>query len=78
MANIDDLITAVAAEKTADDSLIALVNSLEAQVAAALGTTVISPADQIKLDAVFAGATDNAAEVNAALAANTPAAPAKL
>lgn len=70
--SFDDVIAVVTAAKTADESLIALVNGLEAKVADALSTTHLTDADQAKLDAVFTTATDSVTEVNAALAANVP------
>ena len=78
MAKIDDLVTVVTAAKAGVDAIVALVNTLESQVAGALANDNITPATQAKIDAVFQAATDQAAEINTALAAGTPAAPAKL
>lgn len=75
MASIDDLLTAVTAEDTDVDSVVALVASLQAQVATALSTTNILPADQAKLDAVFAQATASAGKIVTALGANVPPPP---
>lgn len=74
MASLDDTLAAVTAETTADNSIIALLNGIAAQLATALGGA-LSPANQAKVDAIFAAATANASAVNAAIAANTPAAP---
>lgn len=71
MATLDDTLAAVNAESTIDDSIIALLQGLEAQIAAG----GLSPADQAKVDQIFASAQANAAKVSAAVTANTPAAP---
>jgi hypothetical protein len=75
MATIDDDLAAVTAEDTAVGSVLALLTQLQAQVAAALSTTNIAPADQAKLDAVFTQSNASAAAIAAALAANVPPAP---
>ena len=71
MATLDETLTAVQSESTVDDSIIALLNGLAAQIAAG----GLSPADQAKVDAIFAAAQQNSAKVAAAVTANTPAAP---
>lgn len=71
MATLDDLVAEVAAEKTLDDSIIALINGLSAQLQAALASN-----DPAKVQAVLDGMKANAASLASALAANTPAAPA--
>jgi hypothetical protein len=76
MATLEETLAAVQAEKTADDSLIALFDGLKAQLADVLSGTVIPPPVQAKIDAIFSQASENVTEVNAAIAANTPAAPA--
>ncbi len=75
MATIDDLLTAVTAEDTRVDSIVALVAQLQAQVATALSTTNITAADQAKLDAVFAQATSSAGKIDTALNTNVPPPP---
>lgn len=70
MSTLDDLVTAVAAEKTQIDSLVALTGSLHQAVLDALGGT-ITPSQQMRIDAVFKAINDNAAEVAAAVTANT-------
>lgn len=69
MAAIDDLQAAVAAEDTVIDSAIALINGIPALIAAA-GT------DPAKLAALQADITAKSGALAAAVAANTPAAPA--
>ena len=71
MASLDETLAAVQAESTVDDSIIALLQGLAAQIAAG----GLSPADQAKVDAIFAAAQSNAQKVSAAVTANTPAAP---
>ena len=74
-ATIDQVLQDVTDESTLDDSIIALLNGVQAQLAAALSGTTIPPAVQTKIDAVFSGLEANKAKVAAAVTANTPAAP---
>lgn len=76
MASIDDLVNDVAAESTVDDSIIALVQGLQTQLAAALANVTIPPDVQAKIDQAFAGIEANKAKLAAAVVAGTPAAPA--
>ena len=69
MASLDETLAAVTAEKTADDSIVALLAGIKAQLAAALANATLSPADQAKVDAIFAAATASASEINTAIAA---------
>ena len=71
MASLDETLAAVNAESTVDDSIIALLQGLAAQI----GNSGLSAADQAKVDQIFAQAQANAAKVSAAVTANTPAAP---
>jgi hypothetical protein len=71
MASLDETLAAVQAETTVDDSIIALLNGLAAQIAAG----GLSAADQAKVDAIFAQAQANAQKVSDAVTANTPAPP---
>ena len=71
MATLADTLAAVQAESTVDDSIIALLNGLAAQIKAG----GLSAADQATVDQIFAAATANSAKVSAAVTANTPAAP---
>ena len=71
MATLDETLAAVQAETTVDDSIIALLEGLAAQIKAG-GLTA---ADQAKVDAIFSAANANSAKVAAAVTANTPAVP---
>ena len=71
MASLDETLAAVTAESTVDDSIIALLNGLAAQIKAG----GLSAADQAKVDAIFNQATANSAKVTAAVTANTPPTP---
>jgi hypothetical protein len=68
MASLDDVLADVTAETSAIDSLSTLIQGLRDQIANA----GLSPADQAKVDAIFAGAESNKAALAAALAANVP------
>lgn len=70
MANLADLAAEVAAEKTVDDSVVALLNGLTANLAAAVAAN-----DPAAVQAVLDSMKVNSAELAAAVAANTPAAP---
>ena len=65
MASLDETLAAVNSETTADNSIIALLQGLQAQITAG----GLSAADQAKVDAIFTAATANANAVNTALAA---------
>lgn len=71
MSTLDETLAAVTDESTKDDSIIALLAGLAAQIAAG----GLTPADQAKVDAIFAQATSNAAKISAAITANTPPTP---
>jgi hypothetical protein len=71
MATLDELVVAVQADTTVDDSIVTLLEQLAAQIKSG----GLSAADQAKVDAVFANVTANSAKVAAAVTANTPAAP---
>ena len=71
MASLDETLAAVQAESTVDDSIIALLNGLAAQIKAG----GLSAADQAKVDAIFAAANTNSAKVAAAVTANTSSTP---
>lgn len=72
---LDQVLQSVTDESTVDDSIITLLTGIKAQLDAALKGG-LSPADQAKVDAIFAAAEANKAKVSAAITANTPAAPA--
>lgn len=71
MATLDETLAAVNAETTVDDSIIALLEGLAAQIKAG----GLSAPDQAKVDAIFTAATANSAKVTASVVAHTPAAP---
>lgn len=74
MATLDEILTTVTAEDTAIDSLIVLVQGLKAQLDSVLAGN-LTPEQQAKVDAIFAAVTDNPDRIQAAIDANTPAAP---
>jgi hypothetical protein len=74
MAKIDDLVQAVQDESTVEDSIIALLTSVKAQLDAALANTTIPDDVQKKIDSVFATVEANKAKVAAAILAKTPSA----
>ena len=74
MASLDETLAAVQQESTVDDSIIALLTGLKAQLDAAIAGG-LTPAAQAKVDAIFAAAQANSAKVSDAVTANTPAAP---
>ena len=74
MASLDETLAAVQAESTVDDSIIALLTGIKAQLDAALAGG-LTPEAQAKVDAIFAAAQANSQKVSDAVTANTPAAP---
>lgn len=74
MATLDEVLATVTAEDTAIDSLVALVEGLKAQLDAVLSGE-LTPAQQAKVDAIFAAVTDNPDRIQAAIDANTPQPP---
>lgn len=76
MAKIEDVLQDIADESTLEDSILALVQTIQSQLADALANVKV-PADvQAKIDQAFATLESNKAKLTAAVAANTPAAPA--
>ena len=69
MLTLDDLITDAQDESTVDDSIIALLGTISAQLAAA-------GQDQTKLTTLKTLIDSNKAKIAAAVVANTPVAPA--
>lgn len=67
-ATIDDILAGVQQESTVDDSIIALLNNIAAQLANA-------GVPQDKIDAIMAVIQANQTKVTAAVTANTPAQP---
>ena len=75
-ATLDQLVQDVNDESTLEDSIITLLNGIQAQLTAALAGTTLPTAVQAKVDAAFATLEANKAKLAAAITANTPAAPA--
>ncbi len=71
MATLDDVLKDVQDEKTAIGGLSDLISGLKQQLADVLSGTVLTPAVQAKVDAIFAEAEARKAELAAALSANT-------
>jgi hypothetical protein len=74
MATLDDVVTSVAAEDTAIDSAITLINGLQTQVAA-LKSPQTDVDTATKIDALNADIVAKTNALAAALVVNTPAAP---
>lgn len=72
MHSLDETLAVVGAQSTKIDSLVALTDGLEKQVADALAGETLSPAAQAKLDAVFDGVTSNSAKVQGELDKSVP------
>ncbi len=68
MATLADTLALVTAEDTQIDSVIALIQGLQAQIASA----GLSAADQAKVDAIFTQVTNDQAKLSTALTANVP------
>lgn len=69
---IDQILAEATSETTLQGSIITLINSIQAQLTAALSGTTIPPDVQAKMNAVFSTLTSNDAAVTAAITANTP------
>lgn len=76
-ATLDQVLADVSNETTLENSVLALLTSVQAQLAAALANTSISPADQAKIDSIFSGLESNKTALTAAITANTPVTPAQ-
>lgn len=72
-ATLDSILTEVTDESTVDDSIIALLTGIKAQLDAVLAGA-LTPAQQAKADAIFAQVEANIKKVSDAVTANTPAA----
>lgn len=72
MATLDEVLTLVTDEDTKLDSVIALIDGLKKQLDDVLAGTTLPPAVQAKVDAIFDGATKNAAKIVDALDTNVP------
>lgn len=76
MATLDDVLADVTNESTQIAGISTLIAGLKQQLSDALANTNLPPETQAKVDAIFAAAEKNKADIAAALAANAPAAPA--
>lgn len=72
LMTLDQVLQSVTDESTLDDSIIALLQGIKAQLDAVLAGG-LSPENQAKVDAIFAAAEANKAKVSAAVTANTAA-----
>jgi hypothetical protein len=70
MASLADITTAVAAEKTVEDSVMTLLGEIGTHLKAAIASN-----DPVAMQAVVDQITANTAALSAAVVANTPAAP---
>jgi len=75
MQTLDQVLADVADERTQIDSLSTLTAGIKAQLDAVLAGA-LTPDQQAKVDAIFAGVESNKAAVVAAINANSPSAPA--
>ena len=73
-ATLDQLLTEVQEITSLEDSILAVVASIKAQLADAL-SGALTPENQAKVDAIFAALEANKTKLTDAVAANTPAAP---
>lgn len=74
MASLEDVLADVTEEKSQIAGLSTLISGLKQQLADALAGTTLPPDVQAKVDAIFAAAESNKADLAAALSANTPSA----
>lgn len=70
---LDSIFQKVTSTGTVEDSLIALLTGVKGQLDAALAGG-ITPAQQAKMDAIFAAVSNQSDKAAAAIVANTPAA----
>lgn len=70
MHSLEDLLTAVAGQRTQIDSLVTLTTGLHKQVLEAMGGA-LTPSQQDRIDRIFAAINDNADAVSAAIKENT-------
>jgi hypothetical protein len=68
MSSLDDDIALVQSQTTQIASIKTLITTLQQQIADALSGVTLPPAVQAKVDAVFAGLTQNSADLATALA----------
>ena len=70
MATLDEVLAEVTDESTRLDSIQALIDGVKQQLADALADANLSPENQAKVDAVFAGLSTNKAKIDKALNVN--------
>lgn len=70
MATLDDILASVESEDAVDDSIIALLTGIKAQLDAVLAGN-LTPAQQAKVDAIFQKVESSKAKVEQAILANT-------
>lgn len=75
MAFIDDLEKKLAAEKTVDDSILALLQTVEGELAAAVQALKDAGVDPARQQAALDALQAEADRISAAVTANTPAEP---
>jgi len=71
MATLQEVADDITAETTVIGGISTLIDGLQAQLAAALAGTALSPATQAQVDAIFASAEANKAALAAALLKGT-------
>jgi len=75
MATVQDVVNEIASEKTVEDSVVALLDAISAQLTD-VKAQLAAGADASALDAVIASLKQNEDALTAAVTRNTPAAPA--
>jgi len=76
MATVQDVINEIAAERSVEDSVVALLDAINAQLVDVKAQLAASGADASALDAVIAQLKANEDKLTDAVTRNTPAAPA--
>lgn len=72
MASIDDLVAAATQESNDEDSVLAVLVTIQKQLADVLSGATLPPDVQTKVDALFAEAQANSAKLAAAIATPAP------
>lgn len=75
MATLDEVLAEVTDETNRLDSIQALIDGINKQLADALAGTTLPTEVQAKVDAVFAGLTTNKGKIDKALNVNVPPPP---
>src|SRR5215831_14445536 len=74
MATVQDVINEIASERSVEDSVVALLDGINAQLTDVKAQLAASGADASALDAIIASLKDNEAKLTDAVTRNTPAA----